>query len=108
LGASILVSSQQIQRIISELQSALCSKSGREDILAGIEPFLGLEEFDWPSWQGRRILTNSIAISSATQEDCYKLLVTIIRGERFSEGTIENAFDNGIIEAITHRLKNIS
>lgn len=88
------------------LEAALANKAEREDLLIEIDPLLDLNQFDWSNWPARRTLTTPAAVASASVEDCYKLLTSTIRGERFAEGTIENAFDREIISAIANRLKS--
>lgn len=96
---------QNTEKIVSILELALANEGQQEDLVIGLEPLLDLDQFDWPSWQPRLTLSTPAAVGKASAEDCYKLLLATIRSERFSEGTIESAFDRGIIAAIADRLK---
>ena len=42
-------------------------------------------------------------LQAASEEDLQHLLTAIVRGERFSDGTIEGAFESGMLLAITRR-----
>jgi hypothetical protein len=66
-----------------------------------------IEPFDWPAWassaEGQRLLGRPEAVVSASAEDLRRLLTTYIRGERFGDGTLEAAFDSGMLTAIARR-----
>ena len=63
--------------------------------------------FDWPVWaaspEGQALLENPVAVQSASAEDLGRLLTTLIRSERFGEGTLESAFRRGMLTAIVRR-----
>ena len=62
--------------------------------------------FDWPGWmetEGRRLHEQPELLSDATLEDCRRLLIAIVRGDRFKEGLLLQAFRDGIIERILTR-----
>ena len=63
--------------------------------------------FDWMSWAsspaGQALLGHPDAVASASADDLRKLLTTYVRGERFGEGTLENAFNSGMLTAIMRR-----
>lgn len=63
--------------------------------------------FDWPAWAGssagRALLGNPAAVQSASAEDLGRLLTTLIRSERFGDGTLESAFRRGMLTAIVRR-----
>ncbi len=66
-----------------------------------------IQPIDWTAWAsspaGRRMQTDVDAIDVATPEDLVRLLTTIVRGDRFSEGTIASAFERGILQRIARR-----
>ena len=94
-------------KILIALETVLANKTERDDRLIELEPLLELNHFDWSNWPGRQTLTTSAAIANASADDCYKLLLSTIRSERFSEGTVDSAFESGIIAAIAIRLKSL-
>ncbi|GIW20847.1 MAG: hypothetical protein KatS3mg065_1143 [Chloroflexota bacterium] len=63
--------------------------------------------FDWPHWaaspEGRRLLSDPEAIGSASAEDLARIITTIVREERFSEGALADAFDRGVLTAVARR-----
>jgi Family of unknown function (DUF6508) len=63
--------------------------------------------FDWMAWsatpRGQRLITDPSAIGAATAEELSNLLTAIIRGERFSDGEIEGAYERGTLLAIVRR-----
>jgi hypothetical protein len=76
------------------------------------EAFLGdlggwVTPFDWPAWasspEGQRLLGHPEAVASATAEDLGKLLTTYVRSERFGDGSLEAAFESGMLTAIARR-----
>ena len=78
----------------------------------GAEAFLAdaralVTPFDWPSWAasaaGRALLDDPTAVASASSDDLGRLLTTLIRSERFGDGTLESAFKRGMLTAIVRR-----
>ncbi len=63
--------------------------------------------FDWPSWAqtpaGERYLREPDAVADATEADLGKILTTVVRGDRFNEGMLAEAFRRGIILAVVRR-----
>jgi Family of unknown function (DUF6508) len=63
--------------------------------------------FDWMAWaaspEGQALLGHPDAVASASADDLRKLLTTYVRGERFGDGTLENAFMSGMLTAIMRR-----
>ena len=78
----------------------------------GAEAFLAdaralVEVFDWPAWagspDGQRLLAGPDAVADASAEDLRRMLTTFIRSERFGDGTLESAFQRGMLTAIARR-----
>lgn len=63
--------------------------------------------FDWPAWasgpEGQSLLGHPEAVASASPDDLRKLLTVYVRSERFGDGTLEAAFDSGMLSAIVRR-----
>jgi RimJ/RimL family protein N-acetyltransferase len=79
-------------------------------ILAFVRDMAGLgwvHPFDWPAWaaspDGRRLIEAPDRIASATADDLGRLLTTIVRGDRFSEGQLLHAAEAGLLLAIARR-----
>jgi hypothetical protein len=68
--------------------------------------------FDWtsPRWsrQMRRYREEPGALAHADLRSVRKVLTTIHRAERFSEGFTEAMFDAGVVQAALHRLHQLS
>ena len=66
-----------------------------------------IEPFDWPAWasgsEGRALLGHPEAVASASADELRKLLTVYVRSERFGDGTLEAAFDSGMLTAILRR-----
>jgi hypothetical protein len=64
-------------------------------------------DIDWMKWaetdEARRFIENASLIATATAEQLAHLLTTIIRGDRFNEGSMLNAFNSGHLTAIARR-----
>jgi hypothetical protein len=63
--------------------------------------------FDWPTWaatpEARALLGDPARVAAASADDLARLLTTIVRGDRFSEGTLVHAHESGLLTAITRR-----
>jgi hypothetical protein len=63
--------------------------------------------FDWIAWAesnaGQALLGHADAVATAPASDLVRLLTTYVRGERFADGTLEGAFDSGMLAAIARR-----
>jgi hypothetical protein len=67
--------------------------------------------FDWPSWasgeEGRRLLSGPDAVAAATAAQLGKLLTTVVRGDRFSEGALASAYERGLLTAAARRARDL-
>ena len=63
--------------------------------------------FDWRTWletdEGRALHEQPETVSTATTEHLATLLTAIVRSDRFVEGSIEGAFDSGLLARIARR-----
>ncbi|MBC7459866.1 MAG: hypothetical protein H7287_00750 [Thermoleophilia bacterium] len=66
--------------------------------------------FDWVEWrdQGHVLLETSGAMERATLRDLQQLITLLIRQERFAEGTLEHAVQQGWIHRILDRMRAVS
>jgi uncharacterized protein DUF6508 len=66
-----------------------------------------VQPFDWMAWietdEGRSLRDDRNALAEATPEQLEHLLTAIIRSERFSDGSLEWAFQSGLMAAIARR-----
>ena len=103
-----------------EFGSWVPSKKGEDGVTVlgwyvpgpGAEAFLAdlggwVTPFDWMMWAsspaGQALLGHPDAVASTSVEDLRRLLTVYVRGERFGEGTLENAFNSGMLTAIVRR-----
>ena len=65
------------------------------------------EPFDWQAWiqrpENRGLLDDPSGVARLDEADLQRLLTTIIRSDRFSEGSLAGAFERGHILAIVRR-----
>lgn len=62
--------------------------------------------FDWMNWEGlRRYTEDSAALLSAPVADAVRMLTSILRSERFSDGSIEGALESGLLQTAVARLR---
>jgi hypothetical protein len=67
--------------------------------------------FDWPRWtrrRGRHLLADPVLLSLASLEDCRRLLAATVRRERFSEGAILRALEDGDIDRVLQRIEQLA
>lgn len=73
-------------------------------LTAGLVQANAQPTFDWMAWEGARRYRDADAIASAPLTDVLRVITTIIRGERFCDGTIENAITSGVLLAAATRV----
>ena len=62
--------------------------------------------FPWPDWAGTaRYKADPAALEQAPVTDAVRLLVAILRSERFTDGSIEGALQSGVMQAALARLR---
>ena len=70
-----------------------------------------LEGFDWPSWtetkEGKALRSGLGTVAAADSAQLAKLLTALVRGERFGEGTLAKAFDDGLLLAAAERAEHL-
>ncbi len=71
---------------------------------------LGLHiPFDWTAWDyGRRLANEPELLDEATPAEAAMLIVALSRSDRFVEGALLDAFDNGLIQRAARRLLTAS
>jgi hypothetical protein len=67
--------------------------------------------FNWPEWthtpEARDLRDDPKKMTRATPDQLSRLLTVIIRQERFCEGSIESAFESGLLTAICRRAAHL-
>ncbi len=61
--------------------------------------------FDWPAWKGGQRYRGGIGLEDAPVADVVRLLTSIVRADRFCEGTVAAAIDDGSVIAALRRLR---
>lgn len=63
--------------------------------------------FDWGTWmdtdEAKGLLNDRHVLEQATPEQLLKLSTTLLRGDRFTDGALANAYASGLIGAIVRR-----
>ncbi|WP_279482267.1 DUF6508 domain-containing protein [Aureimonas sp. SK2] len=69
-------------------------------------------DFSWGDWHGgeeaTRLRRDPGAVEAAGVRQLAKLLTTLIRGDRFSEGTLASAFESGLLPRILRRVAELA
>jgi len=82
--------------VYSELAGRALSQIGRQGLRV---------VFDWPGWYQRSIYEqHPELVDLASPTDALRLLVRLVRGERFTEGTWYRALDDGTVTLLFRRL----
>ena len=83
-----------------------------ETFLADVRAGGWITPFDWPAWaaspDGQRLIGHPEAVATATAEDLGRLLTTYVRGDRFNEGLLASAHENGMLVAIARRAAHLA
>ena len=68
--------------------------------------------FDWMAWaqtaEGTALREDRDALAKATPDQLQRLLTTLVRADRFNEGTLEWAFESGLMAAIARRAATLA
>lgn len=71
-----------------------------------------VQPFDWMAWvetaEAKALRDDRQALATATSDDLQRLLTAIIRAERFSDGSLEWAFQSGLMAAIARRARTLA
>jgi hypothetical protein len=63
--------------------------------------------FDWSEWawgdEGQLLSADRAALDKANCDQLCKLLAALVRQDRFCDGVLEQAFESGLLRAITER-----
>lgn len=64
-------------------------------------------DFDWVKWsatqEARTLRDDPVALAAATPDQLAKLITVLVRQERFNEGSLRCAFEDGLVLAIVRR-----
>ncbi len=62
---------------------------------------------DWPAWavtpEAQRLRRDPAALAAATTDELAHLLTALVRGDRFYEGQLLDAFESGLLRRIAER-----
>lgn len=67
--------------------------------------------FDWPEWMqrdGRRLYESQELLVDASLDDCRLFLIALVRGDRFNEGVLLQAFRDGTVSRILRRTTELT
>jgi len=70
-----------------------------EELLEALAGVHAQPVFDWMSWDGGHRYPGGAGLEAAPVADAMRLVTSIVRGERFCDGTIARAVDDGTLEA---------
>lgn len=75
-----------------------------EELLAALTAVNAQPVFDWMSWDGPRKYPAGMGLAEAPVADAMRLVTAIVRGERFCDGRIAQAIEDGSLVAATERI----
>lgn len=78
--------------------------AGVEELLAALLAVNAQPVFDWMSWDGPRRYPGGVGLAGAPVAEAMRLVTVIVRGERFCDGTIANAIEDGSLVAAAERI----
>lgn len=71
-----------------------------------------VEPFDWMAWaqteEGAALREDRRALARATPDQLQRLLTTLIRADRFNEGTLAWSFESGLMAGIARRAATLA
>lgn len=103
------MSEQKNLHELSAALSAVLSTKDKTAALMSIGSDVGLVGFDWMKWpDSRRYVQHPHLIEQADELTCRRVLITLIRGERFNEGMIEEASARGLLTALAGRVQQLA
>lgn len=92
---------------LAALPSIAFSREAEAFVQAAYDGGLVLESFAWTDWkdsnEAQRLRDVPAAVEKASARQLAQLLTVLIRGDRFSEGTLAGAFDSGLLQRIVQR-----
>jgi len=69
-------------------------------------------DFNWGEWkdtdEAKGLINDRDVLSQATEEQLVKLSTTLMRADRFTDGTLANAYASGLLAAIVRRAAVLS
>ena len=93
---------------VIDIPSYRISIDGRA-FLEAVRDLGWITRFEWPEWMGKpeakALFASPAGPARASVEDLGHMLTAVVRGDRFVEGTLGEAFDRGILTAIVQRAR---
>ena len=78
--------------------------AGVEELVEALLAVNAQPVFDWMSWEGSRRSPGGAGLAAAPVADAMRLVTVIVRGERFCDGTIAKAIEDGSLVAAAERI----
>jgi hypothetical protein len=77
---------------------------GVQQLIEALQAVNAQPVFDWMAWDGSRRYPGGEGLAQAPVADAMRLVTVIVRGERFCDGTIAKAIENGSLLACSERI----
>ena len=65
----------------------------------------GVVPFDWPAWRGFDRYPGGRGLENAPVADAVRMVTTVVRADRFTEGAVASALADGTLMAVVDRLR---
>ncbi len=99
--------SKEVERGVSTFPYVSYDEVTKSFVEAVYEDGWVMADFDWPQWisteEARNLRAGGAAVQLARPEQLARILTALIRQDRFSEGTLFDAFEAGLILQIVKR-----
>jgi hypothetical protein len=71
-----------------------------------------MRNFDWPNWawseEAQRLCSDRATLVTTNCDQLAKLLTALVRQDRFCDGVLEEAFEDGLLRAIAERAETLT
>lgn len=75
-----------------------------QELVAALVAVNAQPMFDWVRWSRSQRYAGGVGLAQAPVADAMRLITVILRGERFSDGTIAKAIEDGRLLAAAERI----
>lgn len=75
-----------------------------DELVTALVSVNAMRALDWMTWDGRRPYPNGNVLARAPVSEAMRLVTTIVRGERFCDGTIAQVIEDGTLVAAAERI----
>jgi hypothetical protein len=94
-----------VERPVFQMPYAIYSDAA-QSVLRGLSGIGAVVPFSWPDWDGLERYAGGRGLDAAPVADAVRMATAVIRSDRFSEGSIGGALEDGTLLAVLRRLRH--